>query len=86
MLSKKHTRNDHLLCDPTNHPARGVPAQDALVRTPFLSTMMKAFLSGNRRHGPKQADGSFSRQLAQLPQVFICPPPPRPPSNGGITT
>ncbi|MBW0512593.1 hypothetical protein O181_052308 [Austropuccinia psidii MF-1] len=36
---------------------------------------MKAFPSGNGRWDPKQADGNDSRQLAQSPQVCICPPP-----------
>ncbi|MBW0510523.1 hypothetical protein O181_050238 [Austropuccinia psidii MF-1] len=37
--------------------------------------MMKAFLTRNGHHDPKQADRNYSRQLAQSPQVLICPPP-----------
>ncbi|MBW0532865.1 hypothetical protein O181_072580 [Austropuccinia psidii MF-1] len=35
MLANKHTRNVCLLSAPSNHMARGVPAQDALARTPL---------------------------------------------------
>ncbi|MBW0511542.1 hypothetical protein O181_051257 [Austropuccinia psidii MF-1] len=55
--------------------ASGVPEQDALPRTPLWSTMMKAFPSGNGHWDPKQADRNNSGQLAQSPQVLICPPP-----------
>ncbi|MBW0492972.1 hypothetical protein O181_032687 [Austropuccinia psidii MF-1] len=74
MLSEKNTRNACLFCDPSNHTARGVPAQDALVRTPLWLTMMKAFPSGNGHRDPKQADGNDSGQLVPCPQVSICPP------------
>ncbi|MBW0519818.1 hypothetical protein O181_059533 [Austropuccinia psidii MF-1] len=37
--------------------------------------MMKAFPSRNGHRDPKQVDGSNSGQLAQSPQVSICPPP-----------
>ncbi|MBW0559546.1 hypothetical protein O181_099261 [Austropuccinia psidii MF-1] len=47
MLSNKHTRNAPFLSNPSNHASRGVPDQHAIVRTPFWSTMMKAFPSGN---------------------------------------
>ncbi|MBW0553905.1 hypothetical protein O181_093620 [Austropuccinia psidii MF-1] len=49
MLADKHTRNSCLFSDPSNHASRGVRNQDALVRTPVWSTMMKAFPSGNGR-------------------------------------
>ncbi|MBW0530873.1 hypothetical protein O181_070588 [Austropuccinia psidii MF-1] len=75
MLADKHTRNAHLLSNPSKHAARGVPNQDALARTPLWSTMMRAFLSGNGRWDPKQADGHYFGQSAQSPQVLICPPP-----------
>ncbi|MBW0542755.1 hypothetical protein O181_082470 [Austropuccinia psidii MF-1] len=68
MLSDKHTRNAHLLSEPSNHAARGVPDEDALVRTPLWLTMMKAFPSGNGRWDPKQADGYDSGRLYQSPQ------------------
>ncbi|MBW0551426.1 hypothetical protein O181_091141 [Austropuccinia psidii MF-1] len=42
---------------PFRPQARGVPAQDALARTPLWSTMMKPFLSVNGRRGPEQANG-----------------------------
>ncbi|MBW0492113.1 hypothetical protein O181_031828, partial [Austropuccinia psidii MF-1] len=70
-----HTRNAHSLSDPSNHAARGFPDQDAVMRTPLWSKMMKALLSGNRRRDPKQEDGNNSGQLALSPQVLICPPP-----------
>ncbi|MBW0591436.1 hypothetical protein O181_131151, partial [Austropuccinia psidii MF-1] len=35
MLADKHTRNARLLSDSYDHTARGVPAQDALARTPL---------------------------------------------------
>ncbi|MBW0475097.1 hypothetical protein O181_014812 [Austropuccinia psidii MF-1] len=57
MLADKHRRNAGLLSDPSGHMARGVPNQDALVRTPLWLMMMKAFPSGNGRWDPKQADG-----------------------------
>ncbi|MBW0537621.1 hypothetical protein O181_077336 [Austropuccinia psidii MF-1] len=57
--------------------ASGVPAQDALARTPLWLTMMKVFPSGNGCWDPKQADGNASGQLAPCPQVLICPPPLR---------
>ncbi|MBW0484525.1 hypothetical protein O181_024240 [Austropuccinia psidii MF-1] len=75
MLANKHTRNAHLLSNPSGHAARAVPAQDALVRTPLWSTMMKVFPSGNGLWDPKQANGNDSRQLALSPQASICPPP-----------
>ncbi|MBW0567146.1 hypothetical protein O181_106861, partial [Austropuccinia psidii MF-1] len=75
MLADKHTRNSHLLSNPSYHAARGVPNQDALVRTPLWSTMMKAFRSGNGGRHPKQEDWNNSRLLAQSPQVLIHPLP-----------
>ncbi|MBW0523800.1 hypothetical protein O181_063515 [Austropuccinia psidii MF-1] len=75
MLVHKHTRNACLLSNPSSHAARGVPNQDALVRTPLWTMMMKAFPSGNGRRDPKQADGNNYRQLSLSPQVLICPPP-----------
>ncbi|MBW0475089.1 hypothetical protein O181_014804 [Austropuccinia psidii MF-1] len=73
-----HTRNAHSLSDPSNHAATGVPNQDAIVRTPLWSTMMKEFPSGNGCWYPKQADGNDSGKLALSPQVLICPPPYEP--------
>ncbi|MBW0484409.1 hypothetical protein O181_024124 [Austropuccinia psidii MF-1] len=75
MLANKNTGNAHLLFDPSNHVARGVPAQDALVRTPLGLKMMKEFLSGNGLHEPKLEDRSVGRQLSLFPQVLIFPPP-----------
>ncbi|MBW0571641.1 hypothetical protein O181_111356, partial [Austropuccinia psidii MF-1] len=75
MLADKHTRNARFLSNPSNHAARGVPNQDSLARTPLWLTMIKAFPSGNGFRDPKQADGNNFRQLAQSPQVLICPPP-----------
>ncbi|MBW0552115.1 hypothetical protein O181_091830 [Austropuccinia psidii MF-1] len=75
MLAYKHTRNACLLSDPSDHTARGVPDQDTLARTPLWSTMMKAFPSGNGRRDPKKEDENNSGQVAQSPQVSICPPP-----------
>ncbi|MBW0558559.1 hypothetical protein O181_098274 [Austropuccinia psidii MF-1] len=75
MLANKHTKNACLLCDHSNHVARGDPAQDALVRTPLWLTMMKAFPSGNGRQDAKQVDGNNSGQLAWSPQVLTCPTP-----------
>ncbi|MBW0496161.1 hypothetical protein O181_035876 [Austropuccinia psidii MF-1] len=60
MLANKHTRNVCLLSSPSNHAARGVPAQDALARTPLWSTMMKPHLSANGHRDPKQANGNNS--------------------------
>ncbi|MBW0519077.1 hypothetical protein O181_058792 [Austropuccinia psidii MF-1] len=81
MLADKHTRNAHLWCDPSDHMARDVWAQDALVRTHLWSTMMKAFPRGNELHNPKLADGNAGGQLALCPQVLICPPPSNGPSQ-----
>ncbi|MBW0583983.1 hypothetical protein O181_123698, partial [Austropuccinia psidii MF-1] len=75
MLADKHTRNAHSLSKTSDHVARGVPDQDTLARTSLWSTMMRAFPSGNGRRDPKQAYRNASRQLAQSPQVSICPPP-----------
>ncbi|MBW0495864.1 hypothetical protein O181_035579 [Austropuccinia psidii MF-1] len=75
MLSNKHTKNSCSLCDPSNHAARGVPAQDTLVRTPWWLQMMKAFCSRNGFWDSKQEDGNASGQLALCPRVSICPPP-----------
>ncbi|MBW0511155.1 hypothetical protein O181_050870 [Austropuccinia psidii MF-1] len=75
MLADKHKRNACLLSNPSDHTARGVPAQDALARTPLWSTMMKVFPSGNGPRDPKQADGNDSGQLALSLQALICPPP-----------
>ncbi|MBW0530561.1 hypothetical protein O181_070276 [Austropuccinia psidii MF-1] len=75
MLADKHTRNACLLSNPSDHVAREVPNQEALLRTPLWSAMMKAFPSGNGRRDPKQENGNYSGQLAQSPQVLICPPP-----------
>ncbi|MBW0490148.1 hypothetical protein O181_029863 [Austropuccinia psidii MF-1] len=85
MLANKHTRNAHSLSHPSDHVARGVPAQDTLARTPLWSMMMKVFLSRNEHQDPKQANGNDSRQLALSLPVLICPPPPRPPSDGHFT-
>ncbi|MBW0469979.1 hypothetical protein O181_009694 [Austropuccinia psidii MF-1] len=75
MLAEKHTRNACLLYDPSDHVARGVPAQDAFARAPLWSMMMKALPSGNGHWDPKQADRNSSGQLALSPQVSIFPPP-----------
>ncbi|MBW0491401.1 hypothetical protein O181_031116 [Austropuccinia psidii MF-1] len=75
MIADKHTRNSCLLSDPSTHVARGVPAQDALVRTPLGLAMMKAFLSRNGLQDPKQEDGNHSGRVALSPQVLIFPPP-----------
>ncbi|MBW0484205.1 hypothetical protein O181_023920 [Austropuccinia psidii MF-1] len=75
MLADKHTRNAHLLSNPSDHAARGVSNQDALMRTPLWSTMMKAFPSRNGHRDPKQGDRNGSGRLSQSPQVSICPPP-----------
>ncbi|MBW0475076.1 hypothetical protein O181_014791 [Austropuccinia psidii MF-1] len=75
MLADKHTRNAHLLSDPSDHVARGVPDQDALMRTSLWSTMMKSFPRWNGCQDPKKEDSNNSGQLAQSPQVLICPPP-----------
>ncbi|MBW0470907.1 hypothetical protein O181_010622 [Austropuccinia psidii MF-1] len=85
MLSNKHTKNSWLLCHPSNHVARGVPVKEALMRTPSSSTMIKEFPSSNGQCDPKKEDRNTFTQLVQCPQVLICPPPPRPPSNGHFT-
>ncbi|MBW0556352.1 hypothetical protein O181_096067 [Austropuccinia psidii MF-1] len=64
MLANKHTRNVCLLFPPSDHPERGVLAQDALARTLLWSTMMKPYPSANGHWDPKQADGNNSGQLA----------------------
>ncbi|MBW0576250.1 hypothetical protein O181_115965 [Austropuccinia psidii MF-1] len=74
MLAYKHTRNSHLLSDPSDHAARGVPTQDTLARTLLWSTMMKVFPCGNGHRDPKQADSNDSGQLALSLPVLICPP------------
>ncbi|MBW0590539.1 hypothetical protein O181_130254 [Austropuccinia psidii MF-1] len=71
MLAEKHTKNACLLCDHSHHAARGVPAEDTLVRTPLWLTMMKAFLSRNGLPNPKLADGKASGGLALCPHVSI---------------
>ncbi|MBW0533494.1 hypothetical protein O181_073209 [Austropuccinia psidii MF-1] len=81
MIANKHTRNACFLCDPSSHVARGVPSQDALVRTPLWSTMMKGFPSGNGLREPKQADRNNSGKFPLFHLVSICPPP----SNGHFT-
>ncbi|MBW0500683.1 hypothetical protein O181_040398 [Austropuccinia psidii MF-1] len=81
MLSNKHTKNACLLCDYFNHLASRDSAQDTLVRTPLLSTIMKAFPSGNGLCDPKLEDGNAFRQLAPCLQGLICPPT----SNGHFT-
>ncbi|MBW0493801.1 hypothetical protein O181_033516 [Austropuccinia psidii MF-1] len=85
MLANKHTINACLLSNPSNHVARGVPDQDTLMRTPLWSMIMKAFPTKNGLWDPKQEDRNNFRQLALSPQVSICPPPPRPPSDGHFT-
>ncbi|MBW0556872.1 hypothetical protein O181_096587 [Austropuccinia psidii MF-1] len=85
MLSNKHTSNVCLFSAPSDHAARGVLAQDALARTPLWLTMMKPYLSANGHQDPKQANGNDSGRLALSPQVSICPPPPRPQSDGHFT-
>ncbi|MBW0509965.1 hypothetical protein O181_049680 [Austropuccinia psidii MF-1] len=66
-----HTRNPCLWSGPSGYAARGVPDQDALTRTALWSMMMKAFPSGNGC----QDNAKDSGQLAQSPQVLICPSP-----------
>ncbi|MBW0558997.1 hypothetical protein O181_098712 [Austropuccinia psidii MF-1] len=85
MLANKHTRNVCLLSAPSDHADRGVLSQEALARTPLWLTMMKPYPSANGHQDPKQADGNDSGQLALSPQVSICPPPPRPPSDVHFT-
>ncbi|MBW0561917.1 hypothetical protein O181_101632, partial [Austropuccinia psidii MF-1] len=68
MLTDKNTRNVCSLSAPSNHAARGLPAQDALARAHLWLTMMKPYLSANGHWDPKQADGNNSRQLALSPQ------------------
>ncbi|MBW0517870.1 hypothetical protein O181_057585 [Austropuccinia psidii MF-1] len=75
MLANKHIRNACSLSDPSKHPARGVPAQDTLTRTPLWPIMMKVFPSVNGPWYPKQADRNNSGQLALSLQASICPPP-----------
>ncbi|MBW0519272.1 hypothetical protein O181_058987 [Austropuccinia psidii MF-1] len=77
MLANKNPRNALLLSNPSDHMSRGIPAQDALARTPLWLTMMKAYLSGNGHRDPKKGGRNASGQLALSPQVLICPP-----SNG----
>ncbi|MBW0500813.1 hypothetical protein O181_040528 [Austropuccinia psidii MF-1] len=72
--ANKQTRTACLLCNPSDHTARGVPAQEALARIPLWSMMMKAFLSRNGCWDLKQADRNYSGQLALSPQVSISPP------------
>ncbi|MBW0477013.1 hypothetical protein O181_016728 [Austropuccinia psidii MF-1] len=74
LLANKNTRNAHLLSYPSDHAARGAPNQDATVRTPLWSAMMKAFPSGNGFQDPQNADGNNLGQLALSPQVLICQP------------
>ncbi|MBW0538570.1 hypothetical protein O181_078285 [Austropuccinia psidii MF-1] len=62
-----HTRNACSLSNPSNHTARGVPAQYAIARTPLWLTMMKVFPSGNGPRDPKQADGNISGQRSDYP-------------------
>ncbi|MBW0552877.1 hypothetical protein O181_092592, partial [Austropuccinia psidii MF-1] len=64
-----------LVSNPSDHTARGFPAQYTLARTPLWSTMMRVFLSRNGPWDPKQADGNNSGQLALSSQTLICPPP-----------
>ncbi|MBW0501523.1 hypothetical protein O181_041238 [Austropuccinia psidii MF-1] len=85
MLANKHTRNACLLSNTSNHLARGVSAQDTIARTPLWLTMMKAFPSGNGTRDPKQADTNNSQHFPCPLKASICPPPPRPPSNGHFT-
>ncbi|MBW0549314.1 hypothetical protein O181_089029 [Austropuccinia psidii MF-1] len=66
MLANKHTRNSCSFSAPSNHAATGVPAQDALARTPLWSTMMEPYLSANGHQDPKLADGNNSRRLALM--------------------
>ncbi|MBW0589823.1 hypothetical protein O181_129538, partial [Austropuccinia psidii MF-1] len=75
MLADKHTRNVCLLSAPSDNAARGVLAQNALVRTPLWSTMMKPYPSANGHRDPKQADRNDSGRLALSPQVLTFPPP-----------
>ncbi|MBW0495827.1 hypothetical protein O181_035542 [Austropuccinia psidii MF-1] len=75
MLANKHTRNSRSLSDPSDHAARGVPAQDTLARTPLWLTMIKVLPSGNGPQDPKQANRNDYGQLALSPQALICPPP-----------
>ncbi|MBW0570193.1 hypothetical protein O181_109908 [Austropuccinia psidii MF-1] len=65
-----HTRNACLL-----HAARGVPAQDALARTPLWSTMMKVFLS---RSGHQVPTGQWERfqTIIPVPSSIDLPTPP----------
>ncbi|MBW0554888.1 hypothetical protein O181_094603 [Austropuccinia psidii MF-1] len=64
MLANKHTRKVFSLSTPSHHAAKGVPAQDALARTPLWSTMMKPYPSANGHWDPKQADRNNSGRLA----------------------
>ncbi|MBW0505804.1 hypothetical protein O181_045519 [Austropuccinia psidii MF-1] len=75
MLADKHTRNACSLSDPSDHTARGVPAQDTLARTPLWLKMMKPFPSWNGHRDPKQANRNNSGKLALSLPVLICPPP-----------
>ncbi|MBW0485093.1 hypothetical protein O181_024808 [Austropuccinia psidii MF-1] len=85
MLSKNYTRNALLMSNPSDHAARGVPAKDALMRTPLWSMMLKVFPSGNRHWDPKQAYGNHSGPLALSLPVSFVHPPHRQQSNGHFT-
>ncbi|MBW0541690.1 hypothetical protein O181_081405 [Austropuccinia psidii MF-1] len=81
MLANKHTRNARSLSNPSDHPARGIPTQDALARTPLWLTMMKVFPRANGHQDPKQANRNNSGQLTLSLPVLICPP-----SDGPFTS
>ncbi|MBW0559249.1 hypothetical protein O181_098964 [Austropuccinia psidii MF-1] len=58
MLADKHTRNVCSLPTPSDHKARGVPAQDTLARTPLCPVPSSIHLSTPPPRPP--SDGHFT--------------------------
>ncbi|MBW0486472.1 hypothetical protein O181_026187 [Austropuccinia psidii MF-1] len=81
MLAKKHTRNACLLCNPSNHAARGAAAQDSFVVDNDESIPKRELIWGPQTG--RQEPFRIIRPVSSSINWSI--PLPRPPSNGHFT-
>ncbi|MBW0558299.1 hypothetical protein O181_098014 [Austropuccinia psidii MF-1] len=81
MLANKHTRNAHLLSDPSNHDARGVPNKDS-----FVVYNDESIPKCELTPGPQTGRQAQFWTISPVPSsIDFSTPPPRPPSNGHFT-
>ncbi|MBW0574909.1 hypothetical protein O181_114624 [Austropuccinia psidii MF-1] len=81
MLANNHIKDAFLLCNPSDHVARGVPAQDTLVVDNDESIPKQEWMPQTQT-----GRGEFFCMISPVPSnIDLSTPPPRPPSNGHLT-